>query len=106
MNPPDVLDAAAVLAAAESTVRERRQAQVDDLLLVLAWADLHGDDPQQAPGAVPAGSAATSWSRSAATAPRGCRTCAWASWPSPARPTSSRRGRPWPTRSTCATGSR
>jgi len=54
MNPPDVLDAAAVLAAAESTVRERRQAQVDDLLLVLAWADLHADDPQQTPGAVPA----------------------------------------------------
>jgi hypothetical protein len=53
MNPPQILDAAAVLAAAESTVRERRQAQVDDLLLVLAWADLHGHDPQQTPGAVP-----------------------------------------------------
>jgi hypothetical protein len=54
MNPPEILDATAVLAAAESTVRERRQAQVDDLLLVLAWADLHGHDPQQTPGAVPA----------------------------------------------------
>jgi hypothetical protein len=54
MNPPEILDATAVLAAAESTVRERRQAQVDDLLLVLAWTDLHGHDPQQTPGAVPA----------------------------------------------------
>lgn len=49
----DDLDPAAVLARAESTVVARRRAQVEDLLLVLRWADLHGDDPQERPGAVP-----------------------------------------------------
>ncbi|MEJ7834041.1 MAG: hypothetical protein WKF79_14075, partial [Nocardioides sp.] len=41
------LDAAATLAALETGVRRRRRAEVDDLLLVLHWADLHGADPQQ-----------------------------------------------------------
>lgn len=53
MDPIDDLDPAALLARTESTVRERRRIQVDDLLLVLRWADLHADDPQQRPGAVP-----------------------------------------------------
>ncbi|GAA1144680.1 hypothetical protein [Nocardioides aquiterrae] len=45
---------AAVLAASEAALTERRTAQVKDLLLVLQWADLHGGDPQREPGAVPA----------------------------------------------------
>lgn len=47
------LHPAAVLARAESNVLARRRSQVEDLRLVLAWADLHGDDPQDHPGAVP-----------------------------------------------------
>jgi hypothetical protein len=50
----DDLDAADVLSEAERALTERRAAQVKDLLLVLRWADLHGGDPQRAPGAVPA----------------------------------------------------
>ena len=50
---PTELDAEGVLAASVSTVRERRAAQVKDWLLVLQWADLHGDDPQARPGAIP-----------------------------------------------------
>lgn len=52
----DRLDAAGVLAASVAAVRSRRAAQVEDLLLVLAWADLHGEDPQAAPGAAPVSS--------------------------------------------------
>ncbi|CAI9405517.1 hypothetical protein [Nocardioides sp. T2.26MG-1] len=48
------LDAAGVLAASEGALRRRREAQVEDLLLMLQWADLHGADPQEQPGAVPA----------------------------------------------------
>ncbi len=48
------LDARGVLAAAEGALGRRREAQVEDLLLVLQWADLHGEDPQERPGAVPA----------------------------------------------------
>jgi len=39
------LDAAAVLTAAEGLTSEQRRQAVDELLLVLQWADLHGDDP-------------------------------------------------------------
>jgi hypothetical protein len=42
------LDAAAVLAATESILVEQRQRAVEELLLVLQWADLHGDDPGEA----------------------------------------------------------
>jgi hypothetical protein len=47
------LDAAALLAAEESGLRERRQADVEELLRLLAWCDLHSVDPQTQPGAVP-----------------------------------------------------
>lgn len=47
----DDLDATATLAAAESTLKRRRQAEVDDLMLVLHWADLHASDPRKAPNA-------------------------------------------------------
>jgi hypothetical protein len=49
----DELDAASVLKRAGSTVEARRLAQVQDLWLVLRWADLHADDPQAKPEAVP-----------------------------------------------------
>ncbi|WP_182524926.1 hypothetical protein [Nocardioides dongkuii] len=54
--PPavDELGPAQVLARAEESVVARRLAIVTDLELVLRWADLHGDDPQERPGAVPA----------------------------------------------------
>ncbi len=45
------LDAVAVLTATERVVEERRHREVDELLLVLQWADLHGDDPGE--GRVP-----------------------------------------------------
>ncbi|MDQ6522019.1 hypothetical protein RB608_00325 [Nocardioides sp. LHD-245] len=48
------LSAAELLAAAESNLATRRQAEVDQLLLVLAWCDRNADDPQTQPGAVPA----------------------------------------------------
>ena len=41
----DVPTAAAVLARAEETVTRRRRAGVDDLEVLLAWADLHSTDP-------------------------------------------------------------
>ncbi|WGX99170.1 hypothetical protein [Nocardioides sp. L-11A] len=47
------LDAAALLAAEESGVRQRRRSDVDELLRLLAWCDLHSVDPQSQPGAVP-----------------------------------------------------
>ena len=59
----DVLDPATVLAAAETSVRTRRAAALEDLDLVLAWADLHGDDPRRKPGAIPVRSRAASTSR-------------------------------------------
>jgi hypothetical protein len=49
----DELDATAVLARAEATVETKRAAVLEDLYVVLAWADLHTHDPQQVPGAVP-----------------------------------------------------
>lgn len=49
----DDLDAAGLLARAESSVTSRRATVLEDLRVVLAWADLHGDDPQTRPGAVP-----------------------------------------------------
>lgn len=43
-RPSDDLDAAGVLARSEAVVRRRRAAAVEDLELVLVWADLHGED--------------------------------------------------------------
>ncbi|TQK72415.1 hypothetical protein [Nocardioides sp. SLBN-35] len=42
-----------LLHAAEDGVRDRRKAEVRQLELLLAWADLHSGDPQAEPGAVP-----------------------------------------------------
>ncbi|GAA3832325.1 DUF222 domain-containing protein [Nocardioides panacisoli] len=47
------LDASATLAAAEAGVDAQRREEVADLVRVLHWADLHADDPQAGPGAVP-----------------------------------------------------
>ncbi|WP_408896453.1 hypothetical protein ACJ5H2_16200 [Nocardioides sp. R1-1] len=47
------LSAAELLARAEANVDVRRQAEVDQLLLALAWCDRNGNDPQSAPGAAP-----------------------------------------------------
>jgi len=47
------LDATATLAVAEGEVAARRQQGVDRLELLLHWADLHSEDPQARPGAVP-----------------------------------------------------
>jgi hypothetical protein len=47
------LDATATLAVAEGEVSARRQQGVDRLVLLLHWADLHSEDPQARPGAVP-----------------------------------------------------
>lgn len=53
------LGPAGTLAALEQAVRRRRAAEVDDLLLVLRWADLHSADPAdnagRLPGQVPGG---------------------------------------------------
>ncbi|TIC81669.1 hypothetical protein [Nocardioides sp. GY 10127] len=46
--PPDTPDG--VLAATEACVRARRAAEVSDLELALAWADLHAGDPALDPG--------------------------------------------------------
>jgi len=51
----DSLDARATLARAAESVRARRLAEVDGLLLTLRWCDLHSVDPQTQPGAVPVG---------------------------------------------------
>ena len=47
------LDAKATLAVAEDEVATRRRQGVDRLLLLQHWADLHSEDPQARPGAVP-----------------------------------------------------
>ena len=47
------LDAAATLSLAEREVSMRRRQGVDRLRLLLHWADLHAEDPQARPGAVP-----------------------------------------------------
>lgn len=47
------LDATATLAVAERDVAARRRQGVDRLLVLLHWADLHSEDPQARPGAVP-----------------------------------------------------
>ncbi len=52
-HPIDELDASGTLAALESGVRRRRAAEVEDLLLVAHWADLHGSDPRLDPRPVP-----------------------------------------------------
>jgi hypothetical protein len=49
-TPIDELDARGTLAAAERAVRERRSAELDDLLLIAHWADLHASDPRRHPG--------------------------------------------------------
>ncbi|MBB6628111.1 hypothetical protein H5V45_12350 [Nocardioides sp. KIGAM211] len=51
--PIDDLDAGDTLAALESGVRRRRAAEVEDLLLVAHWADLHASDPRWDPRPVP-----------------------------------------------------
>lgn len=50
----DELDPTATLAAVESMVERRRALDVEEVLLALRWADLHGTDPQLEPDAVPA----------------------------------------------------
>lgn len=45
----DELDAAATLAASESVTRARRAVEVEDLQLVLHWADLHSSEPAGLP---------------------------------------------------------
>ncbi len=47
------LDATATLAVAEREVAARRRQGVERLQLLLHWADLHSEDPQARPGAVP-----------------------------------------------------
>jgi hypothetical protein len=49
-TPIDELDAGDTLAAAERSVRERRTVELEDLLLIAHWADLHAADPRRAPG--------------------------------------------------------
>jgi hypothetical protein len=49
-TPIDELDARGTLAAAERTVRDRRSAELEDLLLIAHWADLHASDPRRRPG--------------------------------------------------------
>ncbi|TQK71194.1 hypothetical protein [Nocardioides sp. SLBN-35] len=53
MAPTVDAGAAELLAAEEAGVRHRRQLEVDALLRLLAWCDLHSLDPQSQPGAVP-----------------------------------------------------
>jgi hypothetical protein len=43
------MDAAGLLAVAGDAVRRRRLAEVEDLQVLLAWADLHSMDPTQGP---------------------------------------------------------
>ncbi len=43
------LDAAGLLAASSSAVRARRLAEVEDLLVLLAWAGVHSVDPTRGP---------------------------------------------------------
>ena len=52
-HPIDELDAGATLAALEEGVRRRRAAEVDDLMLVAHWADLHASDPRLDPRPTP-----------------------------------------------------
>ncbi len=47
----DDLDPTGVLARAEAALVARRAAQVEDLELALAWADLHAEDPRNDPDA-------------------------------------------------------
>ncbi|GAB3778883.1 hypothetical protein [Nocardioides pacificus] len=47
----DDLDPAATLGGLESMTARRRALQVEDLLLVAHWADLHASDPRTEPGA-------------------------------------------------------
>lgn len=51
-TPLSDLSSAALLAAEESGVRERRRADVEAMDRLLAWCDRHGEDPQAQPGAV------------------------------------------------------
>ncbi|HET9421184.1 MAG TPA: hypothetical protein VFO49_08605 [Nocardioides sp.] len=45
----DDLDPTATLVRAEAAVGQRRAAEIEDLLLVAHWADLHGDEPAPPP---------------------------------------------------------
>ena len=53
LHPIDELDAGATLAALEEGVRHRRSVEVEDLLLVAHWADLHASDPRLDPRPTP-----------------------------------------------------
>ena len=53
LHPIDELDAGATLAALEEGVRHRRAVEVEDLLLVAHWADLHASDPRLDPRPTP-----------------------------------------------------
>lgn len=52
-HPIDELDARGTLVALEEAVRRRRATEVEDLLLVAHWADLHATDPRLDPRPVP-----------------------------------------------------
>ncbi|WP_018157171.1 hypothetical protein [Demetria terragena] len=54
MGSPPIGQRREILARAERGAIARRQADVDDLELLLIWADSHDQDPQAEPGAVPA----------------------------------------------------
>ncbi|WP_141015397.1 hypothetical protein [Nocardioides sambongensis] len=44
---PDDLSTTQLLAAAESGVRAQRAMEVEQLRVVLAWCDRHGEDPRR-----------------------------------------------------------
>lgn len=48
-GPIDELDPGDTLTGLESVLRRRRAAEVEDLLLVAHWCDLHADDPRDDP---------------------------------------------------------
>lgn len=52
MIEPSDLSSSALLAAEESGVRARRQADVEAMDRLLAWCDRHSEDPRSQPGAV------------------------------------------------------
>ncbi|WP_018156008.1 hypothetical protein [Demetria terragena] len=53
MSSPEIGQLHEILACAQDGVTRRRQAEVDDLKLLLTWADSHGADPQSEPNPVP-----------------------------------------------------
>jgi hypothetical protein len=49
-QPIEDLDPAATLARAQAAVEMRRAAEIEDLLLIAHWADLHGEEPEPGDG--------------------------------------------------------